>query len=141
MTLEPRSLARKRLWNKKYPICVELAHQEDFMSKAQVDKNSSEEKVDGSSQDGGKLLCNREEVLYLFGRTGREKEEWFHRFLLASKMKTEPKKSGGTPAIKAGNLFCLRYSSFNIRRPPPLYCQPLFCLLRSPVGGPDTQPE
>ncbi|XP_073463170.1 testis-expressed protein 2 isoform X1 [Aquarana catesbeiana] len=102
VTLEPRSLARKRLWNKKYPICVELAHQEDFMSKAQVDKNSSEEKVDGSSQDGGKLLCNREEVLYLFGRTGREKEEWFHRFLLASKMKTEPKKSGGTPAIKAG---------------------------------------
>lgn len=104
VTLVPRSLARKRLWNKKYPICLELAYQEDFMSKAQVEKDSNEEKGDSSSQDGGKVLGNREQVLYLFGRTGREKEEWFQRFLRASKMKAESKKSCGTSAIKSGLL-------------------------------------
>ncbi|XP_072270163.1 testis-expressed protein 2 isoform X2 [Pyxicephalus adspersus] len=104
VTLVPKSLARKRLWNKKYPICLELAPQEDFMSRAQVDKESGEEKADGSSQDGVKLLGNKEQVLYLFGRTGREKEEWFHRFLLASKMKAEPKKPSGTSTIKSGLL-------------------------------------
>ncbi|KAM5125105.1 testis-expressed protein 2 [Mantella aurantiaca] len=100
VTLVPKSLARKRLWNKKYPILLELAHQEDFMSKAQVDKDSNEEKA----EIGGKLLGNREQVLYLFGRTGREKEEWFHRFILASKIKTQPKKISATSAIKSGVL-------------------------------------
>ncbi|XP_018430407.1 PREDICTED: testis-expressed sequence 2 protein [Nanorana parkeri] len=111
VSLVPRSLARKRLWNKKYPICLELAHQEDFMSKAQVDKDSIEEKGDSSSQDGGKALGNREQVLYLFGRTGREKEQWFQSFLGASKLKAESKKSCGTSAIKAGLLLTHSRSS------------------------------
>lgn len=107
--LMPQSLARKRVWNKKYPICVELAKQDDFMSKAQgerpeageekstvqiekVDKTDKSEKAEGSASTeepkkpsfgGGDL------TIYLFGRTGREKEEWFHRFLLASRMKSE----------------------------------------------------
>ncbi|XP_069808243.1 testis-expressed protein 2 [Dendropsophus ebraccatus] len=111
--LVPQSLARKRLWNKKYPICLELAHQEDFMSKAHGDKESTEEKgetpaEDGKKsalqQDGGRVSGGKDQVLYLFGRTGREKEEWFHRFLLASKMKTDMKKAGGAAALKSGHL-------------------------------------
>lgn len=109
----PQSLARKRLWNKKYPICLELARQEDFMSKAQGDKESAEEKVETlaehgkksvSQQDGGKVPGGKDQVLYLFGRTGREKEEWFRRFLLASKMKADMKKAGGAAALKSGHL-------------------------------------
>lgn len=43
-------------------------------------------------------------TIYLFGRTGREKEEWFRRFLLASRLKSEDK--GGDPAAvsKSGEL-------------------------------------
>uniref|UniRef100_A0A3P8RIK8 SMP-LTD domain-containing protein n=1 Tax=Astatotilapia calliptera TaxID=8154 RepID=A0A3P8RIK8_ASTCA len=112
--LMPQSLARKRVWNKKYPICIELAKQDDFMSKAQgerpeageekstvqsekVEKTDKGEKAEGSASaeepkkptfGGGDL------TIYLFGRTGREKEEWFRRFLLASRMKSEGR--GGT---------------------------------------------
>lgn len=35
-------------------------------------------------------------TLYLFGRTGREKEEWFHHFLIAAKdTEMEKQHSGG----------------------------------------------
>ncbi|XP_072224498.1 testis-expressed protein 2 isoform X2 [Leuresthes tenuis] len=107
--LKPQSLARKRVWNKKYPICIELAKQEDFMSKTQgekceagedkltgliekLERTDKAEKAEGSASaeepkrptsGGGDL------TIYLFGRTGREKEEWFRRFLLASRLKSE----------------------------------------------------
>lgn len=120
----PQSLARKRVWNKKYPICIELAKQDDFMSKAQgerpeageekstvqsekVEKTDKGEKAEGSASaeepkkpsfGGGDL------TIYLFGRTGREKEEWFRRFLLASRMKSEG-RGGSLPSIcKNGEL-------------------------------------
>ncbi|XP_040294782.1 testis-expressed protein 2 [Bufo bufo] len=104
--LVPQSLARKRLWNKKYPICLELARQEDFMSKAQGDKESTEEKGETQAEDGKKSGAPgaKDQVLYLFGRSGREKEEWFHRFLLGSRMKADMKKAGGAAALKSGPL-------------------------------------
>lgn len=103
ISLVPKSLARKRIWNKKYPICIELAKQDDFMAKAQTEKENAEEKLPAEKgdsnneaskkpQDGAKYTCQKDQVLYLFGRTGREKEEWFRRFLLASKLKSEVKK-------------------------------------------------
>ncbi|XP_030064278.1 testis-expressed protein 2 [Microcaecilia unicolor] len=116
--LVPKSLARKRVWNKKYPICIELARQEDFMSKAQADKENVEErpcvekgdtaveesKKSNSVQEGGKSTGQKDQILYLFGRTGREKEEWFRRFLLASKLKTESKKPMSLSGSKPGFL-------------------------------------
>ncbi|XP_062976070.1 testis-expressed protein 2 [Elgaria multicarinata webbii] len=114
--LVPKSLARKRVWNKKYPICIELGRQDDFMAKVQADKESSEEKtptekVDLSSeesrkqsQDGAKSTTQKDQVLYLFGRTGREKEEWFRRFLLASRLKSEGKKPIAVCGNKPGFL-------------------------------------
>ncbi|XP_020760722.2 testis-expressed protein 2 isoform X1 [Odocoileus virginianus] len=114
--LVPKSLARKRIWNKKYPICIELGQQDDFMSKAQTDKETSEEKPPPDRELGGEdpkklphppegtRSGHRDQILYLFGRTGREKEEWFRRFILASKLKSETKKpppgvSGSKPGI------------------------------------------
>nr|XP_033818004.1 testis-expressed protein 2 isoform X2 [Geotrypetes seraphini] len=116
--LVPRSLARKRVWNKKYPICIELARQEDFMSKAQADKENLEERLSvekgdiaiedskksNSLQEGGKSASQKDQILYLFGRTGREKEEWFRRFLMASKLKTESKKPLSLSGSKPGFL-------------------------------------
>ncbi|XP_009702295.1 PREDICTED: testis-expressed sequence 2 protein isoform X1 [Cariama cristata] len=113
ISLVPKSLARKRIWNKKYPICIELARQDDFMAKAQTDKENAEEKLSAEKvdlnseeskkpQDGAKYASQKDQVLYLFGRTGREKEEWFRRFLLASKLKSEAKKLSSLCGSKPG---------------------------------------
>ncbi|XP_036003964.1 testis-expressed protein 2 isoform X1 [Fundulus heteroclitus] len=107
--LMPQSLARKRVWNKKYPVCIELAKQEDFMSKAEGERSEAgEERTTGLGEtfertdqlerpEGGTLAEEQKRstagggdlTIYLFGRTGREKEEWFRRFLQASQMKSE----------------------------------------------------
>ncbi|GCB65736.1 testis-expressed protein 2 isoform X1 [Scyliorhinus torazame] len=115
--LVPNGLARKRVWNKKYPICIELARQDDFMSKTQTEKENVEEKLladktetaleeprKSVSQDSAKPFCQKDQVLYLFGRTGREKEEWFRRFISASKSKVDAKRptslgGGGIPGF------------------------------------------
>ncbi|KAM9209513.1 testis-expressed protein 2 isoform 1-T1 [Dugong dugon] len=112
--LMPKSLARKRIWNKKYPICIELGRQDDFMSKAQTDKETSEEKPPAERELAGEdpkkppqegtRSGQRDQILYLFGRTGREKEEWFRRFILASKLKLEMKKPPGLSGNKPGVL-------------------------------------
>lgn len=113
--LVPKTLARKRLWNKKYPICIELGRQDDFMSKAQTDKEPCEEKPpaerEGTGEDPKKPCLQegaraglRDQILYLFGRTGREKEEWFRRFILASKLKSDLKKAVGVSGNKPGVL-------------------------------------
>ncbi|XP_075418193.1 testis-expressed protein 2 [Tenrec ecaudatus] len=112
--LVPKSLARKRIWNKKYPICIELGRQEDFMSKTQTDKEMTEEKPPAEKELAGEdpkkppqegTKCSqRDQTLYLFGRTGREKEEWFRRFILASKLKSETKKPPGASGNKPGAL-------------------------------------
>ncbi|KAI7808017.1 testis-expressed protein 2-like isoform X1 [Triplophysa rosa] len=91
--LVPQSLARKRIWNKKYPICIELGKQEDFISKAEGEHSVISE--EGEIEEPFVTL-------YLFGRTGREKEEWFRRILLASKHKSEaPHKVSSLPESKS----------------------------------------
>ncbi|XP_037113008.1 uncharacterized protein LOC119126081 isoform X1 [Syngnathus acus] len=101
--LMPQSLARKRVWNKKYPVCIELAKQQDFMSKktqedgkpTTLDEKAEQggnkvEKADTSADELKKPMPGGGDLtIYLFGRTGREKEEWFRRFLLASQMKSD----------------------------------------------------
>ncbi|XP_032065391.1 testis-expressed protein 2 isoform X2 [Thamnophis elegans] len=108
--LVPKSLARKRVWNKKYPICIELGRQDNFMAKAQIDKETSEEKISlekensEASLDGAKSGTQKNQVLYLFARTGRDKEEWFRRFLIAHKLKSEEKKPIVVWGSKSGLL-------------------------------------
>ncbi|XP_028303051.1 testis-expressed protein 2-like isoform X2 [Gouania willdenowi] len=92
--LSPPNLARKRIWNKKYPICIGLSKQDDFMSKAEGEKgeasDSTKDKEASGIPDRGSS-SSVDLTLYLFGRTGKEKEEWFHRFLFASKLKDSRK--------------------------------------------------
>lgn len=103
--LVPHSLARKRVWNKKYPICIELAKQDDFMSKAEGDQLEASEALnlrDTGEGSGGASSSSRDLTLYLFGRTGREKEEWFQRFLEASNAKLDFKKASSAGGNKKG---------------------------------------
>lgn len=108
--LVPHSLARKRIWNKKYPICIELGKQDDFMSKAEGDRwehsegfTTKEKGGEGAegAQERRSSSSSRDLTLYLFGRTGREKEEWFQRFLQASKLKVDLKKSSSVAGTKS----------------------------------------
>ncbi|XP_066515381.1 testis-expressed protein 2-like [Hoplias malabaricus] len=115
VSLVPPGLARKRVWNKKYPICIELAKQDNFMSKAEGDRASEEkESSDSTSEpwrassvnshgDGGRGSSDREPpTVFLFGRTGRDKEEWFRRILQASKLKSEmAKKTASLPVSRS----------------------------------------
>ncbi|XP_062853891.1 testis-expressed protein 2-like [Trichomycterus rosablanca] len=105
ISLVPQSLARKRVWNKKYPIRIELAKQNNFITKAELERASEEkENPDNTnSQDKGRADSERDPpTVYLFGRTGREKEEWFRRLLLASKLKSEAtRQTAILPASKS----------------------------------------
>ncbi|KAI1884107.1 hypothetical protein AGOR_G00223000 [Albula goreensis] len=87
--LVPQSLARKRVWNKKYPICIELGQQEAFMSQTPGGK------------ERGRTPAHREPTLFLFGRTGREKEEWFRRMTVASRLKSEARKPQSLPGSRS----------------------------------------
>ncbi|NXB56757.1 TEX2 protein, partial [Struthidea cinerea] len=96
----PPSLARKRTWNKKYPICVllpepaegESRSSEEHDTELQGDEGSRKVPVSGQDIPGD---C-RERCLYLFGRTGREKEEWYQHLVQASR--GTPSSHGDTRA-------------------------------------------
>ncbi|XP_050173454.1 testis-expressed protein 2-like isoform X1 [Myiozetetes cayanensis] len=96
----PPSLARKRTWNKKYPICVLLPEpaeregrsSEEQDTELQGDEGTKKVAVSGQDTPGD---C-RERCLYLFGRTGREKEEWYQHLVQASR--GTPSSHGDTRA-------------------------------------------
>ncbi|KAF0032650.1 hypothetical protein F2P81_014940 [Scophthalmus maximus] len=80
VSLLPPGLARKRVWNKKYPICITLAEGE-VVEESLVEGQQEEERAERHTTLDHQLPG----TLYLFGRTGREKEEWFQHFLSASR--------------------------------------------------------
>uniref|UniRef100_A0A4W4E9T8 PH domain-containing protein n=1 Tax=Electrophorus electricus TaxID=8005 RepID=A0A4W4E9T8_ELEEL len=73
------------MWNKKYPICITQAQEqmcgEDIPS-SEVAKEYGErgDKPQWPEQEGPWTT-----TLYLFGCTGREKEEWYQHLLLAAR--------------------------------------------------------
>ncbi|XP_057699703.1 testis-expressed protein 2-like isoform X1 [Corythoichthys intestinalis] len=101
--LVPQSLARKRIWNKKYPICIELGKQDNFISKVENDTNENGAEGTGAQEPARSMSSSRDLTLYLFGRTGRDKEEWFQRFISASMTKVDLKKAA-SPASSKGAL-------------------------------------
>lgn len=103
--LVPPGLARKRVWNKKYPICITLAEGE-VGEESLVEGQEEEEKAEKHTIPDHQFPV----TLYLFGRTGREKEEWFQHFLSASRVGAQSSESGdedtetlgGGEAVKEG---------------------------------------
>ncbi|XP_064627128.1 testis-expressed protein 2-like isoform X2 [Lineus longissimus] len=100
IVLLPPELVKKRLWSKKYPVCIYLKSGNNGKSNVKVDSRHSPSKTHESvspsesfDEDAekdfeivSKESCN-EVVLYLFARTTREKEEWYRRFEAASRGK------------------------------------------------------
>uniref|UniRef100_A0AAQ4QTE1 Testis expressed 2, like n=1 Tax=Gasterosteus aculeatus aculeatus TaxID=481459 RepID=A0AAQ4QTE1_GASAC len=91
--LLPSVLARKRMWNPKYPVCIRLAGG----SNSREDEGGGSEPSSSSERDPDPPA-----TLYLFGRTGREKEEWFRHFLFASMDGEGEAGRSGEPAAAPG---------------------------------------
>ncbi|XP_053710535.1 testis-expressed protein 2 [Synchiropus splendidus] len=87
--LLPSVLAQKRLWNPKYPICIQL---HEGMRAEDEDKQQLKE---DHEQGETRQKSSEPQTLYLFGRTGRDKEEWFRHFLLASSDRACEKERAG----------------------------------------------
>ncbi|KAM6114265.1 testis-expressed protein 2-like [Pterocles gutturalis] len=84
----PPSLARKRTWNKKYPICILLPDPADAECRSSEDDGElqGDEGVTKALAAGQDIPGEgRERRLYLFGRTGREKEEWYQHLVRAAR--------------------------------------------------------
>ncbi|KAK7507902.1 hypothetical protein BaRGS_00000867 [Batillaria attramentaria] len=84
--LMPPGLVKKRVWSKKYPLCLALAEEGTKSRNSSADSASdrAESPPLGAKNDMGFEIVSEEKcdssVLFLFARTGREKEEWFRRF-------------------------------------------------------------
>ncbi|XP_032358662.1 testis-expressed protein 2 [Etheostoma spectabile] len=152
VSLLPSLLARKRMWNPKYPICIQLAGTET--SQEGEGGRSEESRSEGPGaepaspqQSSSKYVHDLPTTLYLFGRTGREKEEWFRHFLFAS-LETEREKERdrqkpgrcvsrlGDPASAQsvnvqGNVPSSRGSSCEDDAP---FTPPVPCIPAAPVG-------
>ncbi|XP_066053933.1 testis-expressed protein 2-like isoform X1 [Chamaea fasciata] len=86
----PPSLARKRTWNKKYPICVLLPEPAEGEGRSREEHDTELQGDEGSRKvpavSGQDIPGDcRDRCLYLFGRTGREKEEWYQHLVQASR--------------------------------------------------------
>ncbi|KAJ8363792.1 hypothetical protein SKAU_G00126230 [Synaphobranchus kaupii] len=90
--LLPPALARKRVWNRKYPICIILANGQDG-TEEEATGEADEEERRADRQTPSVTHSGLPVILYLFSRTGREKEEWFQRFLSASVTKDKESHS------------------------------------------------
>uniref|UniRef100_A0A8C4NI64 Testis expressed 2 n=1 Tax=Eptatretus burgeri TaxID=7764 RepID=A0A8C4NI64_EPTBU len=133
--LVPSGLANKRIWNQKYPICLILASQsmecrvkdqreiekEELIKDLEEDEEEEEEEGDDEEGEEDEIRQDSEVVehrakrdlagdiiLYLFGRTGREKEEWFRRFLRVSSMSNEKSTRGSAFSPGRNDSACRR---------------------------------
>ena len=102
VSLLPSKLVKKRLWSKKYPIFVECGSGAGHRGVQKVPPvealtPSSQNQLAASSQgqdqsQGQGYTGTGATLLYLFARTGREKEEWFRRLDAASRGTPLPTK-------------------------------------------------
>lgn len=114
--LLPVGLAKKRLWSKKYPICLRIPNpKQSVLSNFAKDLTDSSvpTKASGRKESPVKRYIPRineynEVVLYLFARTDRDKDLWYNRFKKASRIKLlkshSPSSSPNIAAIDTCSL-------------------------------------
>lgn len=79
--LTPPTLTARRIWSKKYPICVVLG-QTGEVKEVSKDSNNIDESTNKNPLQKVKSQSSVDgvSVLYLFSKTGRQKEEWYQNF-------------------------------------------------------------
>lgn len=90
LSLKPDDLSIRRIWNKKYPI--ELCVPKGKLKRKNINLTLEEmtltidDIIDGENTANDLMFnCSyneKAETFYLFGNTGREKEDWFYRMQL-----------------------------------------------------------
>ncbi|KAG8189960.1 hypothetical protein JTE90_009099 [Oedothorax gibbosus] len=122
--LLPVGLARKRIWSKKYPICLKIPNPKQSLlsNKSTADTTSN---IKATSRKDSpikkvhpRINDNNEVVLFLFSRTDREKDLWFYRFKKASRIKLlrshSPSSSPNIAAMDASALENKRTKSVDL---------------------------
>ncbi|KFM77470.1 Testis-expressed sequence 2 protein, partial [Stegodyphus mimosarum] len=124
--LLPKGLARKRLWSKKYPICLRISNPKQAVL-SNVAKDITDDSV--STKSGNRkenpqkkfvprINENNEVVMYLFARTDRDKDLWYNRFKMASKIKMlkshSPSSSPNIAAMDSSSLESKRTISVDL---------------------------
>ena len=82
ISLRPTELVSKRLWSKKYPICIAFATAGKKLKATETDTTEAPEREAGF-EVVTEEKCE-EDVVYLFARTSRDKETWFKRLVAAA---------------------------------------------------------
>nr|XP_019957296.1 PREDICTED: testis-expressed sequence 2 protein-like isoform X1 [Paralichthys olivaceus] len=154
VSLLPPGLARKRVWNRKYPICVTLAEGE-VGEESVIEGQEEEERAERPTTLEPQLPV----TLYLFGRTGREKEEWFQHFSSASRAVSKSSVGGeeNTETLSCGDAAkesmeelqdlpgamktrtLLDYSAYMMQLIGSESCSPTPSPCRSDTGSPTAQ--
>lgn len=100
LVLLPEKLSEQRIWNRKYPICLIIPTEEHYLeqSKELAGFQPQTGAADATPEEdvaAGKKAPPAHDVLYLFARTCRDKEEWFRRFqhAIASSSASKVKKA------------------------------------------------
>ncbi|XP_068192993.1 testis-expressed protein 2-like [Antennarius striatus] len=140
VSLLPPSLARKRMWNRKYPICITLAGKESIVEE-QEEKERAERQTDPDPKPSVSL--------YLFGRTGREKEEWFQHFQSASRLGEKGSVSGEENTETRGGGDDVKESTEGLHELPGSlktrttldYCAYMAQLIASQIDNPTPSPS
>lgn len=86
ITLLPEGIAKKRLWSRKYPICISLCEGACKTSHVSSINNTLSDGEKGNSNNAEEITVvdSQEKCLYLFTRTCRDKEDWYWRFFKAT---------------------------------------------------------
>ena len=82
VSLLPPTMTMKKVWSRKCPICIVLERASAVSEDVTFNNKSTDEEDDFEVLHTLKEQDSFDDfgVLYLFARTGREKEEWFNHF-------------------------------------------------------------
>ena len=94
VSLLPLGLVRKRLWSKKYPLCLALAK-----TGSKVEQKTENELAKGMGYEVIPPEMCETSMLFLFARTGREKEAWFRRLDAATHGDPLPTRLADLPLV------------------------------------------
>lgn len=80
VSLLPSTMTMKKVWSRKFPICLVLEKPNAVAEEITYNNKSTDEEDDTENVQRIKKQDSFEDVgiLYLFPRTGREKEEWYN---------------------------------------------------------------
>jgi hypothetical protein len=79
ISLTPPTMSPRRIWSKKYPLCLALAQPGEEREEVR-DPPEEESNKQPSQRVKSQTSLDKVNVLYLFAKTGRQKEEWYHHF-------------------------------------------------------------